>query len=280
MYQNGSGNGSWFYRHAGECSDYGEWTLWDPMTHKSWQDSNDPLGEPAFHAEGTNRDGSTWYRQWQARFTGETRQVANGTETQTTDWLLGPPEGKGWTQIDERTVITTEAVEESYGPWSDWSRINRAPYLTEPTAPENTSTHEYRVTDPITVTDEDAVPEYTVYYVTDDEPSLDAADASWVNQSPGESWTLFNERVVTDTAAVAPVFYAWSDNANCEVVDAATNPDSPSVVQAAEAPAAEASAALAQTGSDTWRPVGIGMALLLAGTALVMAGRKNEVTTD
>ena len=31
---------------------------------------------------------------------------------------------------------------------------------------------------------------------------------------------------------------------------------------------------LAQTGSNTWIPVGLGMALLLAGTVLVMAGRK------
>ncbi len=279
VYQNGSGNGSWFYRQAGVCSEYGPWTQWEPLAHESWQDSDAPLGEPAFHAEGTNRDGSTWYRQWQDRATGQTRQVKTGTTTETTDWLLGPPEGDGWKQVDERKVITTEAAPEVYGPWSDWTRINKSPYLTQPTPPANTSTHEYRVVGPITVTDVEPVPEYTEYYVVDAEPSRNLEDASWVTQSPGESWTLFNERVVTDTAAVAPVFYAWSDNANCEVVDAATNPDSAAGRQLPCRPVSR---------RPRWRrrvatpgvPVGIGMALLLAGTALVMAGRKKGLLPD
>lgn len=281
-FQAGGGNSPFFHRDHGtpgtdgswgDWSSYGPWTIWTPMTHVTWENSDAPLGEPAFHAQW--KDGDTgYYRVWQARATGETREVANGTKTETTGWLLGPPEGDGWMQVDERKVITTAASPEVYGPWSDWTRINKAPYLTQPVPPANTSTHEYRVTDPVTVTDIEPVPEYIEYYVVNAEPSRNSEDASWVTQSPGESWTLFNERVVTDTAAVAPVFYAWSDNAKCAAVDDATNPVTPAVVHTGEPPVA-----LAHTGSDTWRPVGIGMALLLAGTALVMAGRKKGVTT-
>ncbi len=299
VYQQGEGNASWFYRQAAACHETGDYTYkwfvtdpgspWvatekkrpvegtgSPATAGSWSGwlpepldtENGWTGEeptiPGVIKGSADQPDLTWT---------QTRQVL-GTETQTTDWLLAPPEGDGWMQVDERKVVTTEASDAVYGDWSDWTPINKAPIAPKPTPPANTDTHQYRVVGPITVTDEEAVPGYTEYFVLGAAPSRNIDDASWVMQSPGESWTLFTERIVTDTAAVAPVFYAWSDNATCTVVDDATNPTTPTAVAAAEAPAA-----LAQTGGNAWLPVGIGMALLLAGTALVMAGRTKRVTT-
>ena len=334
-FQTGGGNSPFFHREHGTpgtdgywtaWSSYGPWTMWEPMTHESWQDSDAPLGEPAFHAQWTSGN-TEYYRVWQARFTGDTRQVQTGshdvftgeiTETRDAPWVLlsGYP----------KTVTDSAAVPATPGTWSGWlpEALDTLNGWTgeEPATPDvimgsadqsdltwaqtrtvvdvsehyvfyvkggEPSLNEADASwllgsegpgapwvnfDERTVIDKAAVPEYTEYYVVGGEPSRDAADASWVTQSPGESWTLFNERVVTDTAAVPPVFYAWSDNATCEVVDAATNPVTAVAVQTGEP-----TAALAQTGSDTWRPVGIGMALLLVGTALVMAGRKKGVTT-
>ena len=66
----------------GKWSEYGPWVQWTPITHESWEDTNvQALGQPEFHAQGTYSDGTKWYRQWQARNTGETRQVKTGTAT-------------------------------------------------------------------------------------------------------------------------------------------------------------------------------------------------------
>lgn len=118
VYQtNDNGRANWFYREAGNpgtpgkwsaWSDYGPWTLWQPIQHTSWQDSNVPLGTPQFHGQG-----DTWYREWQAQPTGETRQVQTGTHVDTTDWLTAPPVGEGWTQVDERKVVDREKTDES-----------------------------------------------------------------------------------------------------------------------------------------------------------------------
>lgn len=86
-------------------SDYGPWTLWQPVQHTSWQDSNAPIGSPEFHGQG-----SDWYREWQQRPTGETRQVPNGSHVENTDWLTAPPAGEGWTQVDVKTVKDREAT--------------------------------------------------------------------------------------------------------------------------------------------------------------------------
>lgn len=91
--------------HWSDWSAYGPWTLWQPVQHTSWQDSNAPIGSPEFHGQG-----DTWYREWQQRPTGETKQVQTGTHVETTDWLTTPPAGDGWTQIDQRKVIDQAAT--------------------------------------------------------------------------------------------------------------------------------------------------------------------------
>ena len=94
----------------GQWSEYGPWTPWVPETHESWQDSDAPLGAPEYHGSGTYQNGTQWYREWQAQFDGETRQVEDGTHLETTDWVTEAPAGDGWVQIDERKVVDVEAV--------------------------------------------------------------------------------------------------------------------------------------------------------------------------
>lgn len=330
-FQTGGGNSSFFHREHGtpgtdghwtQWSDYGPWTLWEPMTHESWQDSDAPLGEPAFHASW--RDGNTeYYRVWQARFTGDTRQVQTGshdeftgeiTETRDAPWVLlsGYPITvtdspaspatpgtwsawlpqpldtlNGWVGEEPATPdVIMGSADQSDLTWTQTRTVVDVPahyvyYVKggEPSLNEADASWLLGSEGPgapwvnfaeRTVVDTAAVPEYTEYYVVGAEPSRDAADASWVTQSPGESWTLFDQRVVTDTAAVAAVFYAWSDNAKCAVIA----PASPAAAKTSAQPAA-----LAQTGDDVRQLVGIGMLLLLAGTALLLAGRKKGVTT-
>lgn len=126
-FQTGGGNSPFFHREhgtpAGEWSDYGPWTPWEPMTHESWQDSPDPLGSPAYHGSGTYPDGTEWYREWQAQWDGQTRQVEIGSHTEyfvlggepslneaDASWILPEqlPVDQGWMQFDERTVVDTE----------------------------------------------------------------------------------------------------------------------------------------------------------------------------
>jgi hypothetical protein len=112
VYSSSDGNGrsSWFYRQqtvTGTWGDFGPWTKWLPEQHTSWQDSDEPLGTPQLHAQGAN-----FYREWQARFDGQTRQVETGTHVETSEWLTAPPAGDGWVQIDSQEVVTQEATDD------------------------------------------------------------------------------------------------------------------------------------------------------------------------
>src|SRR5690606_5158989 len=107
VYQKGQGNGSWFYRQNGKAavpgkwsdwSDFGEWTKWSPEQHVQWRSAPDPIGSPQKHAEW--QEGNTkFYREWQVRHDGQTRQVPNGftweysgevTEPRDAPWQLLP----------------------------------------------------------------------------------------------------------------------------------------------------------------------------------------------
>lgn len=127
VFQNGGGNGSWFYRAQAVTTDwsaYGPWTAWVPETHTSWQDSDNPLGSPEFHGSGTYSDGTKWERVWQARFDGQTREVSVGSHTEfyltgggssatntEANWTVETP-GEPWTEIDKRKVFDQEATPE------------------------------------------------------------------------------------------------------------------------------------------------------------------------
>lgn len=110
VFQQGGGNGSWFYRHQGSTStwsEWGPWTKWEPEQHTSWQDSPEPLGTPQPHGSGTEKDGTQWERQWQAQHDGVTRQgdlISEATEGSTTYYA--------WTDGTTCTTPTPTPTEE------------------------------------------------------------------------------------------------------------------------------------------------------------------------
>lgn len=147
VYQKGHGNSSWFYRQAAvlDWSAWGGWTAWEPETHTSWEDSDAALGQPAYHASGTT-NGLKWERQWQAQFDGQTRQVENGTSTETSDWMTSVPEGDGWTMIDTREFEVSAAQPER------WQTSDpEGPCFNRPSAPEPLTGEETRTADPVCV---------------------------------------------------------------------------------------------------------------------------------
>ncbi|UDL15993.1 membrane protein [Microbacterium phage Pumpernickel] len=175
----GNGNGSYFYfkttkaavpavpGHWSDWSAYGPWTLWQPVQHTSWQDSNAPIGSPEFHGQG-----DTWYRVWQQRPTGETRQVQTGTHVETSDWLTAPPAGEGWKQIDSRTVTDREATEgKTYyfmpgGPPSE--NLSDANYTTETPGEPWVKVDEKRFQTQAEYTEPDVVTNYSHTYKSPD----------------------------------------------------------------------------------------------------------------
>lgn len=145
-YTGAPGNTNWFYFQPakaavpgtyGSWSAYGDWSKWTPESHTSWQDSNTPLGVPEYHASGTYSNGTQWYREWQARATGETRQVQTGTQT-------------------------------VYSEWSAWTPYGTNPYRTEPVLPANTDLKQYRKNGPVVVTDQAGTPAVVTYYAWSD----------------------------------------------------------------------------------------------------------------
>ena len=300
VFQNGVGNGSWFYRQqtvTSDWSEYGPWTKWSPETHTSWEDSTDPLGSPQFHGSGTYSDGTKWYREWQARFDGKTRTVPNGSHTEYSGEVLEPL-GEPWVLLAgyPKKVVDKEQVPDSYTKWADagfteWSR--------DMTKPEDTDLVRYGEVESQTVVDTPAEDGYRLYYVVDDEPTRDLDEASWVKESPGEGWTQLDSRTVTDSAEVSPVYYAWSDDKECETTPTPTDtptktpttpgrpsqtPTPPTTIgtpTSSPSPSVTPSPQprfLAQTGSDILMYGGfIGCALIaLGGVTLAAARNRNR----
>lgn len=130
--------------HWSEWSAYGEWTPWQPETHTSWEDSKEPLGQPAYHGGGGQND--NYYRQWQARWDGQTKEIKVGSHTESSGWVKSKPEGDGWTKVDERTVVDSEAV-----------------------------------------------PGYTIYYVSGGDHTRTLGESNWTTDTPA-GWTFVDER--------------------------------------------------------------------------------------
>jgi hypothetical protein len=242
VFQNGSGNGSWFYRSQGQTFDwsaYGDWTKWSPETHTSWEDSDAPLGSPQFHGSGTYGDGTKWERQWQAMFDGQTREVENGSHyeyTGETDRVLGEP----WIMLRgyPKTVTVTEAIPASFGPWvfkefTPWTSVNTLPADPDLQSGEDNFLNLLRIalTDPETrtVIDQPATEGYREFFVLYEEPSRNIEDASWVTaeQSPGEGWTQFDQRTVKhgDGTPEVVTYFAYTDGAECEKPEGFENTD-------------------------------------------------------
>ena len=220
VYQKGEGNSSWFYRHdAGDWSDFGPWTLWSPLSHVSWKTFDQPsIGEPALHADGSN-DGTDWYRQWQVRNTGDTRQVENGGHWEY-QWFTEDP-GEGWTKTDEcRWKVEPVTEQTVWFPSEDsWTtEIKGDPWIKtdERTVPGDDSvtwfpsedgwTKEVKESPWIKVAEEarsneDGIPGYRLY-LTSDEPSKDIDDAVWLLTDSVEGWTVLDSKKVVTKDAI------------------------------------------------------------------------------
>ena len=188
VYKTGSGNGDWFYRHgAGSWSDFGPWTLWSPLSHVSWENFNQPsIGGVSFHGEGSD-NGIDWYRQWQVRNTGETRQVERGGHWEY-QWFTSDP-GAGWTKfgdcrwkvepIPEHVVFYKDGAWTTDTPGAPWVKIDER-----------------------SVSNNDYVAPFTEYRKADGSASKDAADAAWFAESAFDGWTVFNTKTVIDKPEV------------------------------------------------------------------------------
>lgn len=237
-FQTGGGNSPFFHREHisdaveggwGPWSDFGPWTQWTPVTHESWEDSDTPLGVPQFH--GSGQDGNTqWYREWQARFDGQTRQVENGSHFEYSGEITDIRDGV-WLLLEgyPKKVVDQTSLPEFFGPWSEWTTLDEG-LLSEPELPSNTLTHQYRVTGPVTVVDVEAADGYTEYYVLGGSPSRNMADASWIRaeQAP-EGWTQFDSRTVVDKQGTPAVvtYYSYNDGVKCPPVEPPVPPVTP-----------------------------------------------------
>ena len=217
VYQKGWGNSSWFYRHNdGDWSDYGPWTLWSPLSHVSWETFNQPsIGEPAFHADGSD-NGTDWYRQWQVRNTGETRQVENGGHWEY-QWFTEDP-GEGWTKTDEcRWKVDPIPEETVWFPSEDgWTTdIKTDPWVQTDTRDmpgvdnvtwfpsEDGWTKDVKDSPWIKAAEEsrgneDGVPGWREY-LTHDGSSKDISDAVWLLTDFVEGWTVLDSKKVITT---------------------------------------------------------------------------------
>lgn len=179
-FQTGGGNSPFFHREHGtpavagswsEWGPYGPWTAWVPETHTSWQDSDAPLGSPEFHGQGQNGN-VQWYREWQAQADGQTRQVENGSHTETSEWLTSPPEGDGWVQVDNRQVVDSEEIPgyTEYYVMGGEPSLNEADasWILAEQAPEGWVQFDER-----TVSNEDGTDPVTTYYSYNDGVTCD-----------------------------------------------------------------------------------------------------------
>ena len=188
VYKMGSGNGDWFYRHgAGSWSDFGPWTLWSPLSHVSWETFNQPsIGGVSFHGEGSN-NGTDWYRQWQVRNTGETRQVEKGGHWEY-QWATSDP-GAGWTKFGdcrwkvepapEQVIFYKDGAWTTDTPGAPWIKIDER-----------------------TVSNNDYVAPFIEYRKADGSASKDVAEAAWFAENAFDGWTVFNTKTVTDAPEI------------------------------------------------------------------------------
>jgi hypothetical protein len=139
-------NGSW--------GAYGPWTKWLPETHTSWEWSTTPLGSPQKHGEGTYSNGTRWYREWQAQYTGRSEQVPNGSHDEFSGertTTLGSP----WVLLSGYPKVTTQGVPAHWGDWTpagytDWGPSSVKPVDTDTTRYGAVESHEKTAAVPAT----------------------------------------------------------------------------------------------------------------------------------
>lgn len=215
------GHAAWFYFVEGASYDwsaYGPWEPYVPETHTSWEDSDEPLGQPQHHSSGTYSDGTKWERQWQAQHDGQTKQVESGTKTEDSGWVLDKPAGNGWTLVDTKTVTDEESYTDPdvtlyytgaapsenvadaawvrYAPSGDWTQLDEKK-----------------------VVDVQAVPAFTEFFTLLGSPFPILEElAEWVHEdaAPAQGWVEFDRKSNEDGAPEQVIYYAWTDGKECD----------------------------------------------------------------
>lgn len=171
--QRDNGQGQW--HNTGQTFD---WEWWVGNTTQ-WSFSDVDVLESGSH----NATQATWTQsghQWRKQTTqyryvknGVTEQVPNGSHDEYSGEVLEPL-GDPWVLLPgyPKTVVDQEAVPASYGEWTEWT-VRTSGDLVEPVLPDNTDTHEYRMTGPVTVVDTEGTPETVVYYQFNDGKTCD-----------------------------------------------------------------------------------------------------------
>lgn len=140
-----------------------------------------------------------WFRSnpgagWTA--TGNTKTVSDGTDQKDTYKMFDSDPGAPWVATGNNETIVDSpaipAVPEVYGDWSPWA-TTASGLESQPVLKTNTNTHEYRQLEPVTVSDNNATPAYTVYYTgPGNGPTENVDDAAWTATHPGGDWGQFD----------------------------------------------------------------------------------------
>lgn len=242
-------NGLWWYDSG--SFDWIDWPGAGPVNDdgRARSGSHDSY----FDQSGNTRKRSTHYRY----------VVVGQFVKESTGWRTSPPAGSGWVKVDERKVVDVAAVPDSYTEWSAWgpgeSGLNE-----EPTLPENTDVHEYRLTEP--VSNEDGRPEV---------PGTEVTYFVYTSSFEGQSCPTTTEGPTTTEPPVTTTVPPSTTTTEATTTTAPAETSSTSTVApTTTAPAAVAAPTeLAYTGSNVGLTLA-GVALLLLGAVLVFTGRR------
>lgn len=162
-----------------------------PDAGPTWDDKNGETGpHRASWVVGDVKYTSTEYKYVK---TGKTKTEQDGFEykTETTDFLREAPEGEGWVQVDSRPYTIKEYI----APFTEYKTKDgvtkdqdKADWFTEDSFDGWTQFGE-----PKLVTDSEAVPGYTEYYVAGGDHTRTLGESNWTTDTP-EGWTFVDER--------------------------------------------------------------------------------------
>ena len=292
VYQNGNGNGSWFYRQASVADGYTDWTAWSAPyrwnvngtpPHLKWVD----VVPAANWQKHGNVDTETYQRQWTEYPTGATREVPTGTEKSTvyynnnnvgpTDLAVDGFRNPGWTtdQTPEGwgdPIRTDEFMKDGKRIPCSGPQPPQPPVLTPGISPDPPEVIKPDCDAPGEVVLPDPMEGYT-----------------WEPQPDGTTWkaVITKPGLVFDQSAVTTFEYFGdlSQLEDCDDVESkppvvapptvappAVVP--PAVAPPAQIPAAGAPTQLPSTGSSSWALALIALVTLLGGTGLVRLSRR------
>lgn len=119
------------------------------------------------------------------------------------------------------------------------------------------------------VIDQEAIPAFTEYYVSNGEPTSELGESNWTTDKP-EGWTFVDDRKVVTKEATPPVTTV------IKVVDKEAWTENKLVPATYTVCASGKPNELAETGSNPWGPAGFAGLLILGGAAVVVATRRGR----